>query len=375
MSKIASVQDLEDHAKANLDKNALNYYSSGSQDMITLQDNVNAFDRYQIRPRVLRNVSNVDTKVSAFGLTFDYPIFIAASAMQKMAHPDGELASVRSANKHNVCYSLSTISTSSIEEVSEAAGQVTDNKKIWFQLYIYNDKHKTIDLIKRAERAGFKAIILTADTPYIGRRLPDIRDPFMIPSHLKLKNIQTEKIGEAETSTQSSENASWLARYFKENINPGLTWDDVTWIKSVTSLPVLVKGVLTAEDAKLCLQYGADGIIVSNHGGRQLDTAPATIDALPEVVRAVNGKIPVFLDGGVRRGTDAFKALALGATAVFMGRPNLWGLFYDGENGVDLMLDIVFEEFKLAMALSGCASVKDINESYIQDSRHIFSKL
>ncbi|PVU91071.1 hypothetical protein BB561_004576 [Smittium simulii] len=373
--KIACLNDLEDYAKGALDSNAMNYYSSGSQDMITLRDNQNAFDRYQIRPRVLRDVSKINTNFELFGQKFDYPIFIAATAMQKMAHVTGEVGSVRAANSRNINYCLSSISTSTIEEVGKAAEQVSNNTRLWFQLYIYNDKNKTLDLIRRAEASGFKAIILTVDTPYLGRRLPDIRNPFKLPSHLSLINISSAKQDFDSQTLKSGENSSWLARYFAENINPSLTWDDLVWIKSVTHLPIIVKGVLVAEDAKLCVKYGADAIIVSNHGGRQLDSIPATIDSLAEVVAAVNSKIPVLLDGGVRKGTDVFKALALGATAVFVGRPNLWGLAYNGEDGVKLMLDLLFEEFRLAMALSGCTSLSQINENYIKASPYFASKL
>ncbi|PVU97770.1 hypothetical protein BB559_001930 [Furculomyces boomerangus] len=377
MAKIASLKDIEEAAIKKLDTNALNYYYSGAQDMITLHDNSEAFDRYQIRPRTLRDVSNVDMGVTVFGKKFSSPIFIAATAMQKMANPVGELGNVRSACKHNVGFSLSSISTSSIEEVADAVKdlEAEGHKSVrYFQLYVYKERAKTLNLIRRAEKAGYDALFVTVDTPYLGRRLPDIRDNFKMPYHLKLANFQTST-DEVSDSTTESENSSWLARYFTDQVDPSLTWNDVLWVKQQTKLPIVIKGILTAEDAKLVVQHNFDGIIVSNHGGRQLDSVSATIDALAEVVEAVEGKIPVFLDGGVRRGTDVFKALALGAKAVFVGRPALWALSYDGEAGVDLMLDIIIEEFRMAMALSGCTETKDITKDYVKIAPKYISKL
>ncbi|PVU98617.1 hypothetical protein BB559_001453 [Furculomyces boomerangus] len=378
MSKIASLSDIEKSAFQKLDKNALDYYSSGAQDEITHYDNKKAFDRYQIRPRFLRDVSKVDMSTEIFGEKFSSPIFVAASGMQKMAHPIGEVGSARSACKHGVCYSLSTVSTTSLEEVSESVQSLVaeGHKSVrWFQLYVYKEKERTIALIRRAEKAGFTAILITVDTPFLGRRLANIRNAFKMPKHLKLANFETEEDENDEKEFGGSDGSYWLPKYVTSQIDPGLSWEDVKWIKSQTHLPVLVKGVLTHEDAKIALDSGIDGIIVSNHGGRQLDSVSATIDALAEVVSGCENKIPVLLDGGVMRGTDVFKAIALGAKAVFVGRPVLWSLAHDGENGVDLMLDILSEEFRMAMALSGCTSIKDINRNYIQLSPKYYIKL
>ncbi|OMJ27402.1 Hydroxyacid oxidase 1 [Smittium culicis] len=384
IKNISCLQDIEDIALQKLDKNALNYYTSGSGDMLTLEENQLAFDRIQIRPRFLRDVSNVDMEIDILGEKASCPVFLAASAMQKMANTIGEVGAVRAAVRHNVVHSLSSISTCSIEEVANGAKDLKEKEPEqkfldmrWFQLYIYKDRSKTLNLIHRAEKAGCKAIIVTVDTPYLGRRLPDIREPFELPKHLSLANFKTgeEELNNDSDQADNGENSSWLAKYFSEEIDPSLTWDDLTWVKNQTKLPIIVKGIMTAEDAQLVCQANMDGIIVSNHGGRQLDSASSTIDALYAITQAVNKKIPVFLDGGVRRGTDVFKAIALGATAVFVGRPVLWALSYDGEDGVNLMLDLLIEEFRMAMALSGCQSVKDINVNYVQKSSKYTSKL
>ncbi|KAJ2612661.1 Hydroxyacid oxidase 1, partial [Coemansia sp. RSA 1365] len=222
-------------------------------------------------------------------------------------------------------------------------------------------------LIERAQDAGYTAIALTVDTPYLGRRLADIRNRFRLPSHLTMANFDDQKSQVSKSkATNISDNASGLATYVASQIDPTLSWKHVEWVKSIARIPVLVKGVLTREDAKLAVDAGVDGIIVSNHGGRQVDTASATIDALEEVCLAVDRRVEVYLDGGIRRGTDVFKALALGAKAVFLGRPVLWALNYNGEDGVVEMLEIINEELRLAMALTGCVNVSDINRDHVR---------
>ncbi|PVV00732.1 hypothetical protein BB560_004880 [Smittium megazygosporum] len=359
---IASISDLEKIAENKLSKHIFGYYSYGAQDMISTKDNSAAFDRIKIYPRVLRDVSNIDTKVNVFGKTLDSPIFIAATALQKLAHSDGEVGAARAAKRRNVVYSLSTFSTGSIEQVAESL-----NPNLWFQVSFFKDKNITLSLINRAEKAGFQAIIVTVDMPYSGRRLPDIREPLTVPDHISFANFVSE--------TDDKPSDGWIGHHVVHGVESNLSWDSIKWIKANTKLPVLAKGILSPEDAKLAVEAKIDGIIVSNHGGRQLDSVPATIDALPGVADAVQNRIPVFFDGGVRRGTDVFKAIAYGATAVFVGRPNLFGLAYNGEKGVDLVLDILNEEFKLSMALAGCSSVKQINRSYVRKMPTYTSKL
>ncbi|KAJ2488027.1 Hydroxyacid oxidase 1 [Coemansia sp. RSA 2050] len=353
---LVNLDDFEQHALRNLDRNALDYYRSGAQDMITLRENQRAFDRMFIRPRVLRDVSAVSLSTSILGERIASPICIAPTAMQRMAHPDGELATARAAERQSTCMVLSSWSTTKIEDVAISSGGVK-----WLQLYVYKDREATRRLIERAQDSGFTAIALTVDTPYLGRRLPDIRNRFRLPPHLTMANFADT--GKAHVG--AADNASGLAAYVASQIDPTLNWSHVQWVKSVSRIPVLVKGILTAEDALLAVNAGVDGIIVSNHGGRQLDTAPATIDVLEEVCCAVDGRVEVFLDGGVRRGTDVFKALALGARAVFLGRPVLWALSYNGEDGVVEMLDMINEELRLAMSLAGCVSVADITRSHV----------
>ncbi|KAJ1863321.1 Hydroxyacid oxidase 1 [Coemansia sp. RSA 2703] len=368
------LDDFERQAAVSLDRNALDYYRSGAQDMLTLRDNQRAFDRIQIRPRVLTDVSTITTATRLLGQPISSPICIAPTAMQRMAHPDGECAVARAARRRNTCMCLSSWSTTSIEDVASAAdaSDTLENKSVrWMQLYIYKDREATRRLIERAQDNGYTALAVTVDTPFLGRRLADIRNKFQLPPHLTMANFADPSkahVGAADhpQSSSTAENSSGLATYVADQIDPTLSWDHIKWVKSVSRIPVLVKGILTAEDARLAVQAGVDGIIVSNHGGRQVDTAPATIDVLEEVCIAVDRKVPVFLDGGVRRGTDVLKALALGAQAVFLGRPVLWALACNGEQGVVEMLDMINEEFRLAMALTGCVRVEDINRNHVR---------
>ncbi|KAJ1964246.1 Hydroxyacid oxidase 1 [Dipsacomyces acuminosporus] len=369
-SALVNLDDFEQYAKVNLDRNAWDYYRSGSQDMITLRENQRAFDRIVIRPRVLRDVSSISTKTTILGgQQIDSPICIAPTAMQRMAHPDGECATARAAHRKNTCMILSSWSTTSIEDTAASTKDLgARGPPKWLQLYIYRDREATRRLIERAQDSGYTAIAVTVDTPFLGRRLPDIRNRFSLPPHLTLANFVDggkANLGSTDADGMAT-NKSGLATYVASQIDPTLSWEHIAWVKSVARIPVLVKGILTAEDALLAVQAGVDGIIVSNHGGRQMDTAPATIDILEEVSKAVGGRVDVYLDGGVRRGTDVFKALALGAKAVFLGRPALWALKYNGEDGVVEMLNIINEEFRMAMALAGCVKVSDITRSYVK---------
>ncbi|XP_014488456.1 PREDICTED: peroxisomal (S)-2-hydroxy-acid oxidase GLO1 isoform X3 [Dinoponera quadriceps] len=286
------------------------------------------------------------------------PLGVAPTAMQRMAHPHGECANARAAQAAGTIFILSTISTSSIEEVAKAAP--TGIK--WFQLYVYRDRNVTLNLIKRAERSGFKALVLTVDAPLFGDRRADVRNNFMLPSHLRYANFEGD-LSQRITSVVKSD--SNLNEYVTELFDSSLTWEDITWLKSITKLPIILKGILTIEDARLAVENGANGIIVSNHGARQIDTVPATIEALPEISRGVGDKIEVYMDGGVTQGIDVFKALALGAKMVFFGRPMLWGLTYDGERGANEVLKLMRKEIDLTFALSGCASIKDVTPDMV----------
>ncbi|KAK8678100.1 hypothetical protein V6N13_143611 [Hibiscus sabdariffa] len=329
--------------------------AKGAEDQWTLKENRNAFSRILFRPRILVDVSKIDMTTTVLGFKISMPIMIAPTAMQKMAHPDGEYATARAASAAGTIMILSSWATSSVEEVSSTGPGIR-----FFQLYVYKDRNVVTQLVRRAERAGFKAIALTVDTPRLGRREADIKNRFTLPPSLTLKNFEGLNLGKMDKTDDSG-----LASYVAGQVDRTLNWKDVKWLQTITSLPILVKGVLTAEDARLAVESGAAGIIVSNHGARQLDYVPATIMALEEVVKAVQGRVPVFLDGGVRRGTDVFKALALGASGIFIGRPVVFSLAAEGEAGVRKVLQMLRDEFELTMALSGCRSLKEITRNHI----------
>ncbi|XP_077590278.1 2-Hydroxyacid oxidase 1 isoform X1 [Stigmatopora nigra] len=364
-AKHVCVSDFEVEARKVLPKAVYDYYSSGAEEQTTLADNVAAFKRWRLIPRVLRDVSSVDLSVSMLGHKLNMPLCVAATAMQRMAHPDGETATARACRTMGTGMMLSSWATSTIEEVMSAMTSSPGNGDgvLWLQLYIYKDRELTLSLVRRAEEAGYGAIFVTVDTPYLGRRLEDMRNCFKLPSHLRLSNFSSDSLAFSEGDYGSD---SGLAVYVAKAIDPTLCWDDITWLKKNTHLPVIVKGVLTGEDASRAVRYGVDGILVSNHGARQLDGVPATLDVLEEVVEAVKGSCDVYLDGGVRRGTDVLKALALGAKAVFIGRPVLWGLSCQGEQGVTAVLQLLRDELTLAMALAGCRSLSEVNPSLVR---------
>ncbi|XP_028267370.1 2-Hydroxyacid oxidase 1 [Parambassis ranga] len=358
------VSDFEEEAKKVLPKAVYDYYRSGADEQTTLADNVAAFKRWHLVPRVLRDVSTMDLSVSVLGQKLSMPVCVAATAMQRMAHPEGETATARACKAVGTGMMLSSWATSTIEEVMSAmTTSAGEGGVLWLQLYIYKDRELTLSLVRRAEKAGYKAIFVTVDTPYLGKRLADVRNHFKMPSHLSLSNFSTASLAFSEGDYG---NDSGLAVYVAKAIDPTICWDDITWLKKHTHLPVIVKGILNGEDAVKALNYGVNGILVSNHGARQLDGVPATLDVLEEVVKAVQGGCDVYLDGGVRQGTDVLKALALGAKAVFIGRPVLWGLACQGEQGVIELLELLKEELRLAMALSGCRSVSEVSRSLVR---------
>lgn len=334
---------------------AYDYYASGAEDEWTLEENRNAFARILFRPRILIDVSKIDMTTTVLGYNISMPIMVAPTAFQKMAHPEGEYATARAASAANTAMVLSSWATSSVEEVASTGPGLR-----FFQLYVYKDRNVVAQLVRRAEAAGFKAIALTVDTPRLGRREADIKNRFTLPPHLTLKNFEGLDLGKMDQA-----NDSGLASYVAGQIDRTLSWKDVKWLQTITTLPIIVKGVVTAEDTRLAIQAGVAGILVSNHGARQLDYAPATISALEEVVLAAQGRVPVFLDGGVRRGTDVFKALALGASGVFVGRPVVFSLAAEGETGVRKVLQMLRDEFELTMALNGCTSLKEITRQHI----------
>ncbi|NWU76047.1 HAOX2 oxidase, partial [Onychorhynchus coronatus] len=326
------LSDFEAYAKKYLPKIAWDYFAAGADDCNTRDENILAYKRILFRPRMLRNVSMMDIGTKILGSEISFPVGIAPTGFHQLAWPDGEKSTARAAKAMNTCYIASTYSTCTLEEISAAA----PGGLRWFQLYIHRNRTASQQLVQRAEALGFQALVLTADLPYTGKRRDDIRNGFRLPPHMKLKNLERD----FEVCKMSL-------------LDPSITWNDIYWLQSLTHLPIIIKGILTKEDAELAVRHGVQGIIVSNHGGRQLDEGPATIDALVEVVDAVQGRVEVYLDGGIRKGSDVLKALALGAKCVFIGRPALWGLAYKGEEGLQDVLRILQDEFRLSMALAG----------------------
>eukprot|EP00117_Sycon_ciliatum_P048366 scpid76147/ scgid34442/ Hydroxyacid oxidase 1; Glycolate oxidase len=356
-----SVAEFEEHAKVVLPKQAYDYYSSGATNEVSLRENCQAFSRLLLRWRCLRGITNADLRTTVQGDAISSPICVAPTAMQRMACPDGEVAMARACARSKTVMTLSTWATSSIEQVAAASAGDPASLR-WFQLYIYSDREITRRLAERAERCGYKAIAVTVDTPRLGIRYADMENKFTLPRHLTLANFDTSG---AHASGVKGSSQSGLAEYVASLIDRSLCWDDIDWLKSITKLPIIVKGVMNAEDATEALRRGVSGIWVSNHGARQLDSTAATIEVLPEVVHAVNGRVEVYVDGGVRNGGDVLKALALGARAVFVGRPALWGLACNGEAGVCQVLELLNKELELSMALCGCPSVLDVPESIV----------
>ena len=328
---------------------AYEYLSGGGGNEVTLGLNRARLDAILLQPRVLAGAGAIDTRIEMFGRELPHPILLAPTAFHKLFHPEGEIATARGSAAAGATLVASTLSTTSIEEIARAA-----SGPLWFQLYVQRDRGFTRELVERAEKAGCQALVITADTPVLGTRDRERRAGMALPPGLEMANLR----GLAA--------AAESGRPFHENIYnpflaPDLTWKDVAEIRSWTKVPVLLKGILAPEDALLALEHGAAGIIVSNHGGRNLDTAPASIDALPRVAEAVAGRVPVLLDGGIRRGTDVIKALAMGARAVLIGRPYLWGLAVDGANGVRRVVEMLLSELEIAMAFCGAARLSQID--------------
>ncbi|MFO0108833.1 MAG: alpha-hydroxy acid oxidase, partial [bacterium] len=300
--------------------------------------------------------SKINLTTQVLGESLQLPLLIAPMAFQCLADPEGEIATALAAEIAGVGMVLSTLATKSLEEVATVAKGLQ-----WFQLYIHKDQGLTQALVQRAYTAGYKAICLTVDAPMLGKRERDQRNEFTLPPGLhpaNLTNISGLDIPQAPGE-------SGLLTYFAQQINPAVTWKDLEWLQSLSPLPLVVKGILRADDAVRAVEYGAQAIVVSNHGGRQLDGAIASLDALPDIIAAVDGKAEVLLDGGIRRGTDILKALAYGAKAVLIGRPVLWGLAVAGKIGVSHIISLLQDELNLAMALSGCASLGDIDSSLV----------
>ena len=357
LDDLVCVADAEALARQMMHPAAFDYYAGGAGREATLAANERAFDRVVLRPRVLVGAEHVDTSTTLLGVPLAWPLALAPTAFNALGHPDGELAAARAAGSRGTLMCCSTIASYPLEEIAAAA-----TGPLWFQLYVYRDREVTRDLVARAVQAGYRALLLTVDTPRLGRRERDVRNRFTLPPDVRIRNLERYTGDRASGWSAASSFTEYVHRF----LDPSLTWEALDWLASITRLPILVKGVLTAEDADLALAHGATGVVVSNHGGRQLDGAIATLDALPEIVHEVAGRGPVLIDGGVRRGTDLLKAIALGASAALIGRPYLWGLAAGGEAGVARVLDLLRAEFELAMALTGCRTVPAISPALVR---------
>lgn len=367
---LLTIGEYHAEARKKLPQMYYDYYRSGADDMITLNWNQSDFQKLKIRPRMLIDVSHIDTSIQLLNnknMVIDFPVMIAPTAMHKLANTEGELATARAAAKMGTVFTLSSLSTSSIKDV--AAQKTCSAHHQWFQLYITKNRKLTEQLVRSAEQNGYTALVLTVDAPKLGNRIADHHNKFHLPEGMSLVNLMDalKQVGE---DTEQKKQTSALNQYFQTQIDDSLTWKDVQWLKTITRLPILVKGILTAEDAFLAVENGVDGIIVSNHGARQVDTTISTIEALPEIAETVRrlgaqDRVDIYLDGGIQHGTDVIKALALGAKAVFIGRAALWGLSVSGEQGVMDVLSILKKEFILAMQLCGCKDIRSVTPALL----------
>lgn len=349
------LEDYERLAQAKLDANARAFFAGGAGDEITVRWNREAFDRLALNPRVLRGGSGGHTRFTLFGREFKHPIFVAPMSLQKLAHAHGEIATAIAADAQDACMVLSAQASVPMEEAYQAGATCR-----WFQLYVQPTKPATLQLVRRAEAAGFEALVVTVDAPVSGARTREHRAGFKVPPHITPVNLESLPPLQPPVLTRDQ------SVVFDHFMALATTWKDLVWLKTQTKLPILVKGILNEEDAAHAVDIGIDGIIVSNHGGRTLDTVPATIDVLPEIAEATEGKIPLLLDGGIRRGTDVLKAIARGASAVLVGRPIIYGLAVDGTLGAAHVLRILRDEFEMAMALTGCRTLADIGPHLIR---------
>jgi L-lactate dehydrogenase (cytochrome) len=373
-----SVDDLRQQARRRVPGGVFDYIDGGAEDEVTLQRNVAAFRRVEFRPRVLRDVGAIDTSCQVLGRTLPLPLIMGATGFSRILDPAGELAVARSAARKGLPYTLSTMATRSIEEVASAS----DGPK-WFQVYVWRDRGLVGEMLQRADRAGYEAIVITVDTPVLGRRERDVRRGFALPPKLgpgtlidgalhpgwTWRLLRSEPITFANVSGRAGvevTDAVNLAEYINSQFDPTLSWPDLEWFRSKWSKSIVVKGVQSVDDAVRAVDLGADAIAVSNHGGRQLDGAPVPLELVAPVSAALGDRAQVICDGGIRRGSDIVKAVALGATAAMIGRAYLYGLGAAGERGVDHVLDHLADGMRRTMALIGCPTIKDLSPDAVQ---------
>ena len=385
LSGAANIEDYRRIAKRRLPAGVFDYIDGAAEDESAMARNAGRFEERTLVPRVLRNVSQIDASTTILGRPAPMPLIIAPTGFPRTAHPEGELATARAAARHDIPFSLSTMGTRSIEEVAD----VCDGRK-WFQVYVWKDRALTKDILERCKENGFEALHITVDTAVLGRRERDVRRGMSLPPKLGLDTfidgarrpawvldflrndpivfsnvaVSTERLG---NTTEDGSSAVSLAEYVGQQFDPGLSWDDVAWIRSEWGGPVILKGIQSVADARIAASEGIEAIALSNHGGRQLDTSPAIIDLVAPVADAVGGKIEIYCDGGVRRGSDVVKAVALGANACMIGRPHLYALAAGGEAGVDHMFDFFQAGVEQTLALIGVNSVADLTSEVVSE--------
>ncbi|HEV3317440.1 MAG TPA: alpha-hydroxy acid oxidase [Candidatus Angelobacter sp.] len=347
-----TLADFEAQAEGCMSPMAHGYIVGGAADELTLRANSEDWRRIRICPRVLVDVSEINLQTEVLGQRLELPLLLGPAAFHRLCHAHGERATIEGANQGGTAFVLSSFSTESVEDIAAAAKQA-----LWFQLYFQKDKGLTLQMVERAQAAGCKAVCITVDTPVLGLRHRESRTQFQLPKDFKLPNLNLGPISHRPVRSA----------IYSELLNPTLVWKDIDWLCSVAKVPVLLKGVLNPNDAERALDTGVAGLIVSNHGARNLDTLPSTAEALPRVAEIVNGRLPLLVDGGIRRGTDILKALALGAKAVLIGRPYLYALAFAGAAGVARVIEILRTELTMAMALTGCTSISQINRSVLWD--------
>ena len=350
--ELLTLDDYETRAAEILAPGAMAFLAGGAGDERTLRANLAAYDRWWLMPRVLRDVSNRSTATDVLGSRVATPILVAPVAMNAIAHPEGEAATARAAGRAGTVMVLSMGSSLPVESVTPAAGG-----PVWFQLYVGKDRALTTEVVRRAEEAGCGALVLTVDAPLVGGRIRELRGGF---------EVLPEWFAEGHTPTYGLSAFVASDRGATELWDPTLSWEDVAWLHEVSSLPIVLKGILRADDAARAAAEGVAGVVVSNHGGRQLDSTPPALEVLPEIHDAVGDRIEVFVDGGIRRGSDVLKALALGARAVLVGRPIVWGLAVAGSEGVESILGLLTDELELAMGLCGASNVEQISRDLLR---------
>jgi 4-hydroxymandelate oxidase len=357
MTTPLNLREYEALARESMTASAFDYYAGGADDEVTLADNEASWRRMRLHPRVLVDVSAVDASTTILGARLSMPVLTAPCALNRLAHSDGERGVARAAAGAGIIQVLSTASSTSLEDVAaaEPGGQR------WFQLYCYRDREVTRDLVRRAEAAGYAALCVTVDLPVLGRREREIRSSFHAPPAIGLANLAPY----AKDTIPAVAGQSGLATYASARWDPSLSWRSIEWIRSITTLPVVLKGILTAADARLAVEHGCAAVVVSNHGGRQLDTCVSTCDALRSIADSLEGSTELLVDGGIRRGTDVVKAIALGARAVLIGRPYLWALAANGEAGVREALELLRAEIVMAMTLCGRVDVTQIDRAVL----------